>query len=65
MSKPTMIGQVLFGKGNKLEKKDTYMKLLNLNPNDPYAREKALGSIGGAVTSHYIVAKGGYYICQR
>lgn len=65
MSKPTMIGQILYGKGNKLRKQQLYKQLLNLNPNDPYARQKALGAIGGAVTGHYIVAKGGYYICQR
>lgn len=65
MSKCTMISQVLLGKGKKLGKRVTYISLLCLNPNDPYAKYKALGAIESAIINHYIAAKGGYYICQR
>lgn len=44
---------------------DAYLQLISLNPNDPYRREKAAGSLGGAVNGGTIVRNGNYYIRIR
>lgn len=44
-----MILKIFFNVGDTLTMSDAYTKLINLNPNDPYAKKKAAGSLGGAI----------------
>ncbi len=60
-----MINRVISGKGTIIAKIDLFNSLVNLNPNHPFKKQKALGSIGGAVNSGYIVDLGNCYMCTR
>lgn len=44
-----MILNVFTRIGVRLSVADAYQQLIALNPNDPYAKNKAAGSLGGAV----------------
>lgn len=43
-----MITQVFTTKGMTLSVADAYTRLIALNPGDPFAKEKAAGSLGGS-----------------
>lgn len=60
-----MITYVLNRKGQRLSKKDTFDKLVALNPNDKYKKQKAAGSMGGSVTNNFIKSSGSDYECMR
>jgi hypothetical protein len=60
-----MITEVLAEKGEKKSKKDTFDRLVELNPNDPYKRQKAAASIGGSKNSGYLVEDDDSYTCTR
>lgn len=60
-----LMPQVLAGKGNIMNKKMIYDKLVELNLDDPFCKQKASGSIGGSKTHGYIADAGNNYICQR
>lgn len=45
---PTMISQVFVAKNHTETISDAYGQLQNLNPLDPYKKQKAAGSLGGA-----------------
>ena len=50
-----MILNVFTRIGVRLSVADAYQQLIALNPNDPYAKNKAAGSLGGAVNGGTIV----------
>ena len=57
-----MILNVFTRIGVRLSVADAYQQLIALNPNDPYAKNKAAGSLGGAVNGGTIVLhRHGYY----
>lgn len=60
-----MITKVLSQKGQEISKKDTFEKLVALNPTDRYNKQKAAGSIGGSRTQGYIEVDGTNYKCTR
>lgn len=60
-----MITDVYKKKGERYSKKDTFDKLVNLNPKDKYNKQKAAGSIGGSVTQGYIESDGNDYKCMK
>lgn len=60
-----MITKVLSQKGQEISKKDTFEKLVALNPKDRYNKQKAAGSIGGSRTHRYIEVDGTNYKCTR
>lgn len=49
-----MITQVFTTKGMTLSVAEAYTRLIALNPGDPYAREKAAGSLGGSSRHGFI-----------
>ena len=60
-----MITKVLDKKNQTKSKKDVFDELLGLYPNDPYAKQKAAGAVGGSVTQNYIEEQGVNYRCTR
>ena len=57
-----MILNVFTRIGVRLSVANAYQQLIALNPNDPYAKHKAAGSLGGAVNGGTITLhKNGYY----
>lgn len=50
----TMISQVFIAKNHTESISDAYRKLQNLNPNDPYKKQKAAGSLGGSSRRKFI-----------
>jgi len=57
-----MILNVFTRIGVRLSVANAYQQLIALNPNDPYAKHKAAGSLGGAVNGGTIILhKNGYY----
>lgn len=44
---------------------DAYRELIALNPNDPYAKEKAAGSLGGAINGGTLMRSNNIYIRVR
>ena len=57
-----MILKVFKEVGNKLSIADAYTALTTLYSNQPFATQKAAGSLGGAVNGGTIVMENGYYI---
>ena len=55
----TMITQVFRVKGNSESIGNVIKKLCELNPTDPFRLKKALGSIGGAVNSGFVIINDG------
>ncbi len=49
-----MIAKVLTTKGMAMDISKLIAALEQCWPNDPYAKNKAYGSLGGAVTNHFI-----------
>jgi len=59
--KKAMISQVFTQKNQKESIKSAYLKLIKLNPDDPYKRHKAAGSLGGASRHEFIVRTNSEY----
>ena len=60
-----MILKVFDNIGDSLSIKTAYSRLIELNKNDPYAKAKAAGSLGGAVNGGTIVRHENFYIRVR
>lgn len=58
-----IITLVLTYKGHRLPTVDVINQLMGMFPNHPYAKQKALGSLGGASNSGFITITNGY--CER
>lgn len=56
-----MILKVFPSVGDRLSISKAYKQLISLYGNDPYRRNKAAGSLGGAVNGGTIVLKNGFY----
>ncbi len=56
-----MILKVFPKVGDRLSVAESYDRLLSLWVGDPYCKNKAAGSLGGAVHGGTIVLKEGYY----
>ena len=56
-----MILKVFTVVGQSMTVSDAYAMLIGLNPNDPYAKEKAAGSLGGAVNGGTLELSGNIY----
>lgn len=61
----TMVTQVFTRKGDTKSIADAYVRLANLNPNDPYNKQKAAGSLGGSSASGFLKKEGRTYIRTR
>lgn len=59
--KKTMIEQVFTAKDQTDTVTSAYKKLLDLNPNDKYIKQKAAGSLGGASRSRFIKRENNQY----
>lgn len=60
-----MITKIISKKDQKMDKKEIFDKLTALNPNDPYRKKKAAGSLGGSKTHGYLADDGNDYRCTR
>lgn len=60
-----MITRVFTTKGHTESLADAYTKLIALNPTDKYNKQKAAGSLGGALRSHFIKRQNHQYIRIR
>lgn len=60
-----MIRKVFSQKGQELKKRETYEKLVALNSEDKFKKQKAAGSIGGSRTQGYIEVSDLNYKCTR
>jgi len=56
-----MILKVFLNVGDKVSISDAYRQLISLYGNDPYCKNKAAGSLGGAVNGGTIVLRGRFY----
>ena len=64
-TKKDMMPQVMTHTGEQKDKHIVYSELVSLNPNDPYRKQKASGSIGGSVTNRYIQSVGSTYVRRK
>lgn len=60
-----MILKVFEKIGDSLLIETAYSRLIELNKNDPYAKAKAAGSLGGAMNGGTLVRHGNFYIRVR
>lgn len=60
-----MILKVFLSVGDTMSIADAYIGLIALNPDDPYAKAKAAGSLGGAMNAGTLVRKGSFYTRVR
>lgn len=57
-----MISQIFTHRSHKESIRSAYSKLIDLNPKDPYNKQKAAGSLGGASRHGFIVRSNGDYV---
>ena len=57
-----MISQIFTNRSHKESLRTAYSKLIDLNPNDPYNKQKAAGALGGASRHGFIVRFNGDYV---
>lgn len=60
-----MILKVFSNVGDSFTIAEAYTSLIGLNSKDPYAKQKAAGSLGGAMNSGTIVRNGNIYTRVR
>lgn len=56
-----MILKIFLKVGDRVSISDAYSQLISLYGNDPYRKNKAAGSLGGAVNGGTIVLKDKFY----
>ena len=60
-----MILKVFEKVGDSISIEIAYSRLMELYKNEPYAKAKAAGSLGGAVNGETLIRKGNFYIRVR